>query len=102
MAEEIQAAYIQFKPEIADVERNFNQVKVLLNELKPGTELVVLPELAFTGYNFATTESIIPFAESSVDGKTLQFLKEQAQKHKVYIVAGFPEINHSTNKDVFK
>lgn len=99
MNENINAAFIQFKPEIAKVERNFAQIEKLLTQVTPETELVVLPELAFTGYNFASRESILPFAESAESSKTLDFLQTQAQKHGVYIVAGFPEID-STQKQM--
>ncbi|MCD4657682.1 MAG: carbon-nitrogen hydrolase [Planctomycetes bacterium] len=91
MNDKINAAVLQFMPVIADVEGNFAQVEKLLKQLKPEIDLVVLPELAFTGYNFATRQDILPFAESTDSSKTLKFLYTQAQKHGIYIVAGFPE-----------
>ena len=97
----INAAFIQFKPAIADVEANFAQVEKQLNQLKPATELVVLPELAFTGYNFATGQDILPFAESISSSKTLEFLHAQARKHDIFIVAGFPEVDNTQKQLIY-
>ncbi len=97
----INAAFIQFKPEIADVEGNFAQVEKLFNQLMPETDLVVLPELCFTGYNFASRESILPFAESTDSSKTLDFLLKHAQKHGIYIISGFPELDNNQNRKIF-
>jgi len=93
MYAKINTAFVQFRPEIGEVDKNFAKVDELLTQLPPETELVVLPELAFTGYNFSTRESIEPFSERAEAGKTLKILQTQAQKHRIYIVAGFPELD---------
>lgn len=45
-------ACLQFAPQVADVENNLTKADQVLNEADPGDldlDLLVLPELAFTG-----------------------------------------------------
>ena len=101
MSKILNAAFLQFKPEIAKPEENLKQVEGLLSKIKPETELVVLPELAFTGYNFSKKESIFPFAEKFADSKTVEFLAKQAKKHEIYLVAGFPELDSAGSDKIY-
>jgi len=90
--ESIIAAYIQFQPTIADKDANFRTVETLVGKLPEDVELVVLPELCFTGYNFASKRDLLPLAEYAESGETARFLQKLAAEKNIYIVAGFPEL----------
>ncbi|TNF32144.1 MAG: carbon-nitrogen hydrolase family protein [Deltaproteobacteria bacterium] len=55
-----------------------------------GAELIVLPEMAATGYVFASRAELDPVAEEA-RGETLAALAPVAREHGAWIVAGFPE-----------
>lgn len=57
-------------------------------------DLVVLPELAMTGYQFCSLEEVAGLAESVPDGLTTQRLVEFAKRRNCHVVAGLAE-NHA-------
>lgn len=101
MTNYVNAAFIQYKPVIADPMTNFEQVEKLLERIEQDTDLVVLPELAFTGYNFDTTESILPYSEHAKDSETTEFLTKQSQKHGIHIIAGFSELDVNDKTKIY-
>ncbi|VCE82927.1 putative carbon-nitrogen hydrolase [Burkholderia pseudomallei] len=58
---------------------------------KNGAALVVLPELANTGYVFADREEAFALAEDLPNGETVQTWADAAQRLGVHIVAGIAE-----------
>ena len=58
-------AILQLDPAIRDVQGNIAKADALLAASPPpkDTDLLVLPELAFTGYNFPSAEAIKPYLE---------------------------------------
>lgn len=87
-----QIALVQFKPVRKDVEANIKKVQNLLNGIT--ADLVVLPELANTGYLYENTESIQPYAESNQgDGVFLRSLTTLAALTNGIIVTGYAELD---------
>ena len=84
--------YVQTSPIFGEKEKNFKQVKDLLNDVK--ADLIVLPELFATGYTFVSKKEAKSFAEPPV-GKTSEFLIDLAKKTNALIVAGFIEKENS-------
>lgn len=63
--------------------------------LGPGElDLLVLPEMALTGYTFKTAEEIAPFLEPQ-NGATYALAAELARRLRCVVVAGYPEVLRS-------
>jgi len=86
----IKAGYIQFHPELGNVENNIVRLDSFLDEAKEAN-LIVLPELVSTGYNFSTREEAFACAEDLKSSKFLEFLNAKAKQHNTFIVAGINE-----------
>lgn len=56
-----------------------------------GANLIVLPELANTGYTFHTRAEAYAHAETLRDGPSLNAWADFASEHKVFLAAGFAE-----------
>lgn len=86
-------ACCQFAPEFGDVEQNrARSLERIAEAAERGADIVVLPELASTGYAFVDTEEAAYYAEPG-DGATVRAWQEAADAFRVVIVAGFCERN---------
>mgnify|MGYP000219229062 CR=1 FL=1 len=64
---------------------NIKQVELMLRDATiPSSGLIVLPEMFSTGF----TMDVASVSEQNDSGETLDFLKEQANRHQSYIIAG--------------
>lgn len=60
--------------------------------LTPGSvDLVVLPEMALSGYMFSTPASILPYLETPGKGPTSLLASALAARLRCYVIAGYPE-----------
>lgn len=80
--------YIQTAPEFGAKEKNFNEVRSLLNNVK--ADLLVLPELFTTGYTFTSKKEVETMAETN-HGQTADFLKELSKLTGATMIGGFIE-----------
>lgn len=83
---------VQFKPVRGDLEGSRARLVGLADEAADGADLVVLPEMAATGYLFPGPDAVRPVAEAA-DGPTAAALCEVAGRRRAWIVAGFPEVD---------
>lgn len=96
-------ATLQLAPKLGDVEGNIKKADELLKRgkrengvwhgiesLKP--DVLVLPELALTGYNFPSLESIRPYLEPVGEGPTAKWARETAKSLQCKVCVGYPEI----------
>ncbi len=81
---------VQFAPRRYDVEANIAQVAALLSGVR--ADLLVLPELANSGYLYASPDELAPYAEAGDgSGPFLSALRDMATMTGGVIVAGFAE-----------
>ncbi|KAK4242480.1 hypothetical protein C8A03DRAFT_29238 [Achaetomium macrosporum] len=88
-------ACLQFATRVGDIDNNLDRADAVLREANPaeldGLDLLVLPELAFTGYNFKSSKHISPFFEEAGSGITSLWARTTALKHDCTVVVGYPE-----------
>lgn len=84
-------AVVQFKPRRGARNANLAALTKLATEaLEAGARLLVLPEMAATGYRFPNPEAIRPMAETP-RGPTFRAFAPLAKQYKAHIVVGFVE-----------
>jgi len=82
--------YVQMAPVLGDAGATITRLEPLLVNAT-GADLLVLPELCNSGYNFTSREQAMASAESAGDGRFVRFLVEQCRKLDCHIVAGLNE-----------
>ncbi len=80
--------YYQFAPEFGDVETNLMHIALALENVD--ADLLVLPELATSGYLFISREEVNAVAEP-IPGPTTEFLHRLAEKRHCHLVVGLVE-----------
>ena len=83
-------ACAQFQPVLGDLDANRRQVERQAAEAA-GVDLLVFPELASSGYAFASREEAMAAAEPARDGPFARLLVELARRHRMFLVAGLCE-----------
>ena len=86
----MRVAAVQFKPPKGEGDEARQRLQALARQAAVGADLVVLPEMAATGYVFDSPDAIRPVAEDP-EGPTFQALAPIAREAGVWIVGGFPE-----------
>jgi predicted amidohydrolase len=81
--------YYQFNPQFGQVQINLSRVVKALESIE--ADIVVLPELPFTGYNFRDRDELSQLAEEIGNSPTIDSLGALCQKRKLHIVTGFAE-----------
>jgi predicted amidohydrolase len=88
--ETMRIACAQFPPVLGDLDANRRLVERQTAEAA-GVDLLVLPELASSGYAFASRAEAMAAAEPARDGAFARLLVELARRHRMFIVAGLCE-----------
>lgn len=75
---------------------NFSRAEsLLMREERSGRladlDLLVLPELAFTGYNFPSLQSIAPYLEPTAAGPSTRWAARTARRLGCTVAVGYPE-----------
>ncbi|KAK1778990.1 carbon-nitrogen hydrolase [Copromyces sp. CBS 386.78] len=86
---------LQFAPQVGDVSNNLSRADAVLakadqRELEV-LDLLVLPEMAFSGYNFKSLDEIQPFLEPSGSGISALWARTNALKYDCTVAVGYPE-----------
>lgn len=92
----LRVACVQFNPILGKVEANIAKVRSLLVDSKKEIDLLVLPELSLTGYNFKSPQDIQSYLEVSETGPSFLLAKELSQKFQCTTVIGYPENSQGT------
>ncbi|MCJ1435112.1 Carbon-nitrogen hydrolase [Xylographa pallens] len=85
-------ATLQFSPVLGQVAQNIARADELLAAANTeGLDLLVLPELAFTGYNFPSLAAITPHLEPTCAGPTAHWAIRTATRLHCAVCVGYPE-----------
>lgn len=85
----MRVGYYQNNPLFGKVEQNLEGITRQLNEAE--ADLIVLPELCASGYQFASHQEVRDLAEPIPDGPTTKRLLDIAKRKRMVVVAGLPE-----------
>lgn len=82
--------FVQFSPALGDVAATIRELDSLCEDFK-SADILVLPELCNSGYNFASIEQARSTAEDAQNGAFVQYLCSLSKEYRQYIVAGVNE-----------
>lgn len=85
----LRIAYYQFRPLFGQTENNLQ--KVLSALAQAAADVIVLPELPFTGYYFRDRAEVLALAEDPAHSNTVEALVELCRRRDFYLVTGFCE-----------
>lgn len=94
----LRIATLQLNPKLGCINDNINRANLILSKALNAKklDLLILPELGLSGYNFKSINHIKPFLESPTQfGPTLTWAKETSLKYNCFTVLGYPEILNS-------
>lgn len=96
----LKVALVQVNPLIGQVQLNISRISQLIsNNITTPIDLIVLPELGLTGYNFSSSNAIKPYLESyenkQANNFSLNFAKSLSEKYNCFTVVGYPESSSS-------
>ena len=88
----VRVAAVQFNSRLGDAGYNVAGLLDLCEQgAAAGCQLLVLPEMATTGYCLGSREALAPYVET-VPGPTTERFGELAARHGCYVVVGLPEV----------
>ncbi len=85
----MRVGFYQFRPVFGRVHLNREKVVEKLSTVE--ADLLVLPELAFTGYHFRDRSEVFPLAEDPSKSPTIDALAEMCLQKNFFMVTGFAE-----------
>jgi 5-aminopentanamidase len=85
----VNVGFCQFNPVFGEITRNLDAVSNSLSHVQ--CDLMVLPELFASGYQFISKQEVNELAEPVPDGPTTRRLIELARDRRMVLVAGLPE-----------
>ena len=81
----------QYRPELMQVTATMSKLDRLLNNVE--VDLLVLPELAFSGYIFRTAEEVMSVSEDVSRSRVIDYFRNISIKRQTSYVAGFAELH---------
>jgi predicted amidohydrolase len=87
----MKVGFVQNNPRFGEIESNLLQIEKLLNG--QSADLLVLPELCTTGYQFTSKKEARELAESLTDGPSVRAFQKMARAMNGTIVAGLAELD---------
>ncbi len=94
----IRIACLQLNPQIRKIEENISKATSLIERYwnsssvrRDPPHILVLPELAFTGYNYHSRQDIVPYLEKKTSGISTKWAQTVSKKLGCYTIIGYPE-----------
>ncbi len=88
----LKAGVVQFSPSYGRVVDNLDRLEGLVRQgVAQGADLLVLPEMAWTGYLWPDAKTLAPLAEQAGRGTGQDRLAEWSRRWDVSLAFGFPE-----------
>lgn len=88
----MRVGYYQFSPVFGEINANLDTVTTAISSLE--CDLLVLPELAMSGYQFISKEEMVSFAEPVPEGPTTRRIMDVARLRNMFVVFGIAEQFH--------
>lgn len=85
----MRVGFYQFDPQFGEVAKNLDTVAAKVEQAD--ADLLVLPELFASGYQFVSQIELQQLAEPIPNGRTTRRLIDLAKRRRMHIVAGLPE-----------
>ena len=72
-----------------------------MQNLKPedNIDLLIFPEMSFTGYNFENAEAVMPMAVRYGEGEEFEYAKNLALRLKAYVLFGYVQKVHKEGEE---
>ena len=90
----MKVGFFQFDPQFGKIQRNVETVIQAINAFQG--DLLVVPELAFSGYQFVSKEEAWELAESVPTGPVCQQLEQAIRGRALHVVVGLAEREHDS------
>ncbi|KAL7269057.1 hypothetical protein RUND412_008294 [Rhizina undulata] len=85
-------ACLQFNPQLGDIAHNLQRAETIISRAAPiDINLLILPEMAFSGYNFTSPHEINFHLEPTAAGPSAVWARSMAKRLGCYVVLGYPE-----------
>lgn len=88
----MRVGFYQFNPKLGEIDYNLRKIAKTLSAAR-NLDLVVLPELCNSGYNFRSMKEAARLAEPVPKGKSTQSWTELCRRKNFYLVAGINELD---------
>ena len=85
----LRVGFYQFRPLFGKISRNLTRITAALEGAK--ADIIVLPELPFSGYYFKSRDEVKSMAENVKQSTTVHTLVDLCREHDYYLVTGFCE-----------
>ena len=96
----LRLALVQYDAKLGQVQANIGRVDALIAKIQPNSiDVLLLPEMAFTGYMFDSREDIAPFLEMDGRGPSVTWARRIAERLRCYVLVGFPESQRAAESD---
>lgn len=86
----MKVGYCQFSPSFGNLDATVRTISDFASALQ-GSDVIVLPELCNSGYNFASKKEALNLSEPVNDSRFIRHLKKLASRMNVHFVSGFNE-----------
>jgi predicted amidohydrolase len=86
----LKIGFIQFAPVLGDLKTTIRKIDGLIDQSKT-TDILVLPELCNSGYNFTSFEEAWETSEKIENSIFINYLTSKCKKFNLHIVSGFNE-----------